>query len=328
MPDKIKDYISNTIYFNNWDKSVKTRKDSITFRSKLVSKTLVDIFEKSNKNRVREMPTFANINLMGKCNLKCYFCVGKELKEITNSFGKNIDNVSHMNEHFSKWKNFIPFLNRMKENDIKKLYLTGLSTDPAIYKYLSELIDFLKERGFNVGIRTNGYYRPEGIDKVLSSLNEEVSYSIHSFNPEINKKIIGTTKMPDWDKIIPASGDNVRIATIVSRYNKDDILSTIKNLSKYSNIKYIQLRAICSDININEYAEDRKAFDELKNEFSMKFKQVDDFKKSPIYEVFGKRVSFWDALGVNVNSNNYFTDGTFTDSPFVIEGYAKSNLLK
>ena len=32
------------------------------------------------KNRNRQVPTFANINLLGKCNADCYFCLGKDIK--------------------------------------------------------------------------------------------------------------------------------------------------------------------------------------------------------------------------------------------------------
>lgn len=265
---------------------------------------------------------------MGKCNLKCFFCIGNELKQISESIGKSIKNISQINEHFSKWKNFQSFLEQTKNEGIQKLYLTGMNTDPTIYKYLPELIDFLKNAGFKVGIRTNGYYRPQGIDKVLSSLNDEISYSIHSFNPGINKKIIGTEKMPDWTKIIPASGENVRVATVVNRYNKDDVLNTIKTLSEYPNIKYIQLRSICADTNKDIYAPDTKAFNDLKENVAKKFKQIDTFKGYPVYDIYGKKVSFWDPLQVTVNSNNYFTDGTVTNSYFVTEGYSKENLLK
>lgn len=265
---------------------------------------------------------------MGKCNLKCFFCIGNELKQISEKVGKSISGISQIGEHFSKWKNFLPFLNQTKEMGIKKLYLTGMNTDPAIYKFLPELIDFLKNKGFKVGIRTNGYYRPEGIDKVLASLNGGISYSIHSFNSQINKKIIGTENMPDWTKIIPASGEHVRIATVVNRYNRDDVLNTIKELSKYPNVNYIQLRAICADTNKEIYALDAKAFNDLKKEISKNFSQVDTFKGYPVYNIYGKRVSLWDPLQVTVNSNNYFTDGTVSNSYFVTEGYSKEKLLK
>ena len=34
-----------------------------------------------NKNRNRGKFTFANINLLGKCNADCYFCLGKDIAD-------------------------------------------------------------------------------------------------------------------------------------------------------------------------------------------------------------------------------------------------------
>lgn len=31
------------------------------------------------KNRNRQSPVFANINLQGPCNYKCYFCLGNDI---------------------------------------------------------------------------------------------------------------------------------------------------------------------------------------------------------------------------------------------------------
>jgi hypothetical protein len=33
------------------------------------------------KNRERNNPSFANINLLGLCNAKCFFCLGGDLGE-------------------------------------------------------------------------------------------------------------------------------------------------------------------------------------------------------------------------------------------------------
>ena len=134
--------------------------------------------------------------------------------------------------------------------------------------------------------------------------------------------------MPDWDFIIPKSGEHCRVATVVNRYNEDDILNTIKYLSKFPNVKYIQLRSICSDIEKEKYSLDTQAFENLKGKIAKNFPKVKDYKGYPVYNIYGKEVSFWDPLQVTINSTNYFTDGTIANSYFVTEGYSKSNLLK
>ena len=98
---------------------------------------MLEIFAKSDKNRNRELPSFANINLMGKCNLKCFFCIGNELKQISEKVGKSISGISQIGEHFSKWKNFLPFLNQTKEMGIKKLYLTTNYYDKTFFQAMN-----------------------------------------------------------------------------------------------------------------------------------------------------------------------------------------------
>ena len=123
------------------------------------------------KNRNREKFTFANINLLGSCNANCYFCLGKDITEQLK--GKN-----QLQIHFSQWKNFDVFLERCKEEGVKKLYLTGQTADGLQYHYLNELIDYLQSNDFLVGVRTNGYLAEAKMDSILK-MKDEIAYSIH-----------------------------------------------------------------------------------------------------------------------------------------------------
>ena len=126
------------------------------------------------KNRKREKYTFANINLLGNCNADCYFCLGKDiLQELA---GKN-----QLNIHFSKWKNFEYFLQQCKKESVTKLYLTGQTADGLQYRYLSEIIDYLQDKGFIVGVRTNGYLAETKMD-CIHKMDGEIGYSIHTLN--------------------------------------------------------------------------------------------------------------------------------------------------
>ena len=282
-----------------------------------------------NSNGAKEAPSFADINMLGRCNLKCFFCVGKELETVAQRKGKNINLDSNMGKHFSKWPNFEKFLDLSKKQKIKKLYLTGSNTDPSTYKYLPELIEYLKDEGFTVGIRTNGYFDLTKQNDILKALNGTVSYSLQSLTPETNKKITGTAKIPDWDNIIPNSGDNVRATIVVNRYNADEILDMIRYLSKFDNIKYIQLRSIYAETKgfKQKYARDTKAFRDLSEKVKKNYKYVRTFKNCPIYMVDGKEVVLWD-LGQNtINANNYYTDGNFHQNYYVVKGYT-TNLPK
>jgi MoaA/NifB/PqqE/SkfB family radical SAM enzyme len=268
------------------------------------------------KNRDRKAPTFANINLLGNCNTNCYFCLGKDISE--QLCGKN-----QLDLHFSEWKNFNEFLSDCTDAGITKLYMTGQTADGLQYKYLDELIIYLQFCGFTVGVRTNGYLAEEKMTEI-SIMEDEIGYSIHTLNPETNKKIMGRSDIPDWNKIIPASGDNVRVSIVVNRYNVDELYELLGYLSTFENVRYIQMRRISTDTRLEELQIDLDVYEDWFEKFKrMGFEKTGEFYGADQYNVAGKEVNFWRTVETNVNSFNYFTDGTISDEYFIVEGYLK-----
>lgn len=270
------------------------------------------IFE---KNRERSLPTFANINLLGKCNVDCYFCLGKDIPELLNKHNQ-------LNIHFLQWKNFEKFLEICKFHNINKLYITGQNTDSLLYKYLDELIDYLHKKSFKVGIRTNGYLALKKLD-IINKCDCSVGYSIHSLNPETNYKIMKRRDIPDWNRIISKT-KNPRIAIVVNRYNYNEFFDILKFLSKFKNIKYIQARRISTDTRAEFLAEDAIIYENLYKYVSKTFPRLPNFYDAQRFEIFGMEVCFWRTVKTSVNSFNYFTDGTLSKEYFVVEGYIKN----
>lgn len=268
------------------------------------------------KQRNREKYTFANINLLGKCNANCYFCLGKDIDEIL-----SLQNQTQV--HFSEWKNFERFLKVCKENNIKKLYITGQNTDSLVYKYFEELVEYLKNEGFLVGIRTNGYLAEQKLD-LINKCNDEIGYSIHSLNPEKNYKIMGHRDFPNWEYIIPNTKPVTRVAIVVNRYNIDEFFDLVKYISKFDNVSYIQARRISTDTRYAEMEEDIKLYEELYNKVKKEYPKLRDFYSAEIFEIYGKEVCFWRTVQTTVNSINYFSDGTLSEEYFVVEGYLKN----
>ena len=277
--------------------------------------------EMSDKNRNRDQYTFANINFLGKCNVDCFFCLGKDIEEL-------LCKQNQMNDHFSTWKNIDKFLDICKQNNINKLYLTGQNTDPLLYKYLDEIIENIQSKGFSLGIRTNGYRALAKMDSI-NTLKEEIGYSIHTLSPTTNKMILGRADIPDWENIINKSGNNVRVSIVVNRCNREEIWDILKFLSKFPNIRYIQIRRVSTDTRLNELAPDISAYETFYTEASKIFplnrKFVTDAEE---YVIYDKPVVFWRTIKTSVNSLNYFSDGTISDLYFIVEGYLRYNDTK
>lgn len=270
----------------------------------------------TEKNMDREQKySFANINLIGKCNADCYFCLGKDIENV-------LSQQNQMSTHFSEWNNLDKYLDLCGQYGVEKIYLTGENTDPLIYKYLQELIDYVQSKGFNVGIRNNGYLALRKME-AINSCRDEIGYSVNAISAEANQKVMGRPDIPNWNEIIPAT-NNPRTSIIVSRHNRDEFFDIVKLLSQFDNIRYVQARCIVSETRNDMMEKDQEVFEELHAYVKVNFPLVDSFHGASIYDIHGIRVSFWRNWDTNINSLNYFSDGTISESYFIINGYLKN----
>jgi pyruvate-formate lyase-activating enzyme len=215
------------------------------------------------------------------------------------------------------------FLSVCEQEQVRKLFLTGQTADGLQYKFLDELIDALQSRGFEVGVRTNGYLAKKKLT-AIQKMQGEIGYSIHTIRPETNKLIMGRRDLPDWETIIPASGSNVRVAIVLNRYNVTEFDEIVKYIAKFPNVRYIQVRRISTDTRLALLQEDIALFEKFYTQFSATHEQTGRYYKAQQFEVEGKEVVFWRTIETSVNSLNYFTDGTVSDEYFIIEGYLKN----
>lgn len=272
------------------------------------------------KNRRKEKPSFANINMLGTCNLNCYFCLGKDLPEHFNKF-----RYEHV--HFAQWSNFDKFLVLCQDHGIDNIFLTGQNTDPNLYQHLEDLVAFLQnDLGFSVGVRTNAY-GVVGHRKTYDMCKGEIGYSAISLDSATSNKICGVSEIPDWNAIIPGTG-NCRISIVANRYNLHEIQDMIEFFGKFKEVKYIQLRRVSTDTRMKELQVDAEIFDGLEKHYLSKFSDrlKGNFHKANVFELCGKDVVFWKTVDTSVNSLNYYVDGTVSDEYFIIEGYLKNRL--
>jgi molybdenum cofactor biosynthesis enzyme MoaA len=267
------------------------------------------------KNRDRDAYTFANINLLGKCNVDCFFCLGKDIE-------KELSCHNQTSVHFSQWRNFDKFLSLCEQNNIKKLYITGQNTDSLMYRYLMLLIPFLHERGFGVGLRTNGFLAARHMS-VINSTDLSVGYSIHSLNADTNYLIMKRRSVPNWSRILSMT-KRPRISVVINRYNEHQIDELLGFFGKFRNVRYVQMRRVSTDRRVSELMPDIEAYERVYSGVKEQFPLIRTFAKdAEIYSVCGHDVVFWRTTRTSVNSMNYFTDGTISDMYFVVEGYLK-----
>jgi MoaA/NifB/PqqE/SkfB family radical SAM enzyme len=271
----------------------------------------------NNKNRDREAPDFANINLLGKCSANCFFCLGKD-------FGDQFEGQDCRDIHFDEWPNLNKFLNRCSVLDINKVYITGLNTDPAQYKWLRSLVAHIQARDFYCGLRLNGYDAGR-IMRVIDVCREEIGYSVHSLSPMTNKMIVGRTEIPNWKYLIQHSGNNVRASVVINRCNEHEFFELVAFLAQ-TGVKYIQARRISTDHRLDDLAPDMAAYERVYTKVKEAFPVVSRwYGDGETFLMYGKNVVFWRTIKTTANSINYFTDGTISEEYFIVEGWEKAH---
>ena len=253
---------------------------------------------------------YGEILFVGKCNFQCFYCLGHEMEDSTK--------VNTLNNHFDNWPNFSEWLADLKSNHVKTIYLSSTNSEPLLYAYLSELIDFLQEgHGFKVGIRTNA-----SLDtSVCSKCKEEISLSLQSLNPATFAKITNVPLTFDFlDNLRKINNDNIRVSIVINRYNYSEIVDILKSLRKF-NLRYVQLRQ-CYKYYETDIQPDVDAFKYVLNQLQI-YPVKGNFNESRIYDVDGLSVSIWETVfkKSSISSSSYWTNGVVTNNNLLVEGY-------
>lgn len=162
------------------------------------------------------------IRVSTRCNAGCFMC-----KYANNKYSYNID---------EKQLDYI--LNYMKEDGNYGLVrFTG--GEPLLHPKINEMIKKFSMEGFKTSIITNGYLMPIKYKELISSGLDQVIFSLDGSKPEIHdksRKIEGLfSRVVEGIKLIKETKPqiNIRVNTVASKYNIDDLIDILKLLQKY-----------------------------------------------------------------------------------------------
>lgn len=159
-----------------------------------------------------------NLHVLEACNFKCRQCFSK--------FGT--EKLLPM----EGWKKIVD--NCIAGADVDEFNIAG--GEPILYPGLAELVKYIRSKGIKVSLITNGSLMDEKWIKNYARLYETIGFSVDSLDDETNKKI---GRCDRNGKTIPASrivklcgmirkyapGCRIKINTVVSALNKDEVMS-------------------------------------------------------------------------------------------------------
>lgn len=262
---------------------------------------------------------YGEILFLGPCNLKCFYCLSNEMHKLQK------DNNNQLHTPFSMWNEFYAFLHLLKQKNINTVYLSSVTTDPLLYQYFDELVTYLQEHRFKVGIRTNGYLAEKHINTLLK-LDEEISFSVNAIENNINEQICGVYDIPNYISILETfrkHKKSCRISIVVNEYNVSSVFQMLDFFNEYADvITYIQLRKVY------KYEEDDTQdcyFKEIVSKIQTSCKKENSFYESKQYHYKKLIVSLWGDVfkKESISSINYFTNGLISSNNLLVPAYEK-----
>ena len=163
-----------------------------------------------------------NLHILEACNFKCRHCFSK--------FG------TKKALPVEDWKKIVD--NCIALADVDEFNIAG--GEPMLYPGLTEMVQYIRNKGVKVSLITNGSLMDEEWIKNYAGLYETIGFSVDSLNDETNKKI---GRCDRSGKTIPAGrivelcglirkyapGCRIKINTVVSALNKDEVMSDFIN---------------------------------------------------------------------------------------------------
>lgn len=159
-----------------------------------------------------------NIHVLEACNFRCRQCFSK--------FGtKKLLPVEG-------WKKIID--NCIAGANVAEFNIAG--GEPMLYPGLVALVQYIRDKGVKVSLITNGSLMDEEWVKKYAGMFDTIGFSVDSINDETNRKI---GRCDRNEKTIPAGrivelcelirkyapGCRIKINTVVSALNKDEVMS-------------------------------------------------------------------------------------------------------
>ena len=230
---------------------------------------------------------FANILLSGPCNLACPDCIGTRVHS-----GVRLSNL-----HRWPLLSLDRFAAVLLERAIREVSLTGVDTEPMLYRHQARLLRWLRAAlpGVRVSLHTNGTLVTRHPD--VFNLYDRATLSLPSFRPATCLAMTGNAHVLDLETIVALSAIPLKISTLVTRHNQGE-LGEILDRCRSLGLRRMVLR---------KPWQSPGAFDPLPD-----CEPSANFAGNPVYEIDGLEVTVWDFHKATLPCVNLFADGTIT----------------
>ncbi|MCP4536282.1 MAG: radical SAM protein [Chloroflexi bacterium] len=231
---------------------------------------------------------FGNILFAGPCNLRCPYCIGKQVDPALNRY--NLDEFP--------LRNLNTFVELLRRHHVRQIVLTGTSTDPQLYRHEARLIHWLRGQmpQVQISLHTNGQLALDKMD--VLNLYDRVSLSFPSFDPDTYEQMTGSRRVPDLAAIVRAARILIKVSYIVNEHNMGQIDD-------------FMIR--CHEIGIRRLVF-RQLYGDLRQwNILPALTPTGTYRGNPVYDYDSMEITYWNFFHMSSTSLNLFANGTISD---------------
>ena len=240
---------------------------------------------------------FANILFSGPCNLRCPYCIGKQIDPAL-----QVNNLTRF-----PLRNLDAFITLLKQHRVTEISFTGTNTDPQLYRHEARLLNRLreqlppvtqngKEKTVQYSLHTNGQLALKKMD-VFNCYNR-VSISFPSFKPKIYRQLTGVPRPPNLAEIMRQAKIPVKISAVLTPANANDAEEFLDRCGEIG-VKRVAFRQLFGD------TRDWPVFHRLQ--------QTGSYCNNPVYNYHGIQITWWRFDRSASASLNLFSNGLISN---------------
>ncbi len=232
---------------------------------------------------------FANILLAGPCNLRCPYCIGRQLNP----------RLTPANLAEFPPRNLPNFVRLILRHRITEVTFTGTTTDPQLYRHEARLLDWLKQclpPETRFSLHTNGQLALRKM--AVFNRYHRVTVSFPSFNPATYQKLTGSARPPDLAEITRQAEVPLKISAVLTEHTAPEIDSFLARCAEIG-LKRVAYRQL--------YGDSRDWAAALRH-----LPLRGEYRGNPVFDFAGMEVTYWNFNQTGSTSINLFSSGVIS----------------
>jgi MoaA/NifB/PqqE/SkfB family radical SAM enzyme len=230
---------------------------------------------------------FANILFAGPCNLRCPYCIGKQVDPALNR--NNLDEFP--------LRNLDTFVELLRRHRVRQIILTGTTTDPQLYRHEAQLVHWLRVQlpATQISLHTNGQLALEKIN--ILNLYDRGAISFPSFDPDTYEKMTGSRRVPDLEAIVRAARVPIKVSCVINEHNVNQVDAFLAHCHEIG-IRRLVFRQLYGD---------PRHWDILSGHTPVRI-----YRDNPVYDYDGMEITYWNFYRTSSTALNLFSDGSIS----------------